>query len=113
MLTRPTQAGSRQREVSDWPDWSRSWHFIWARSDEAYAWLAANLTIAKFEELVPETSGLEVRRFDLPNLRSLNFVVVGLLGEGVASSVRFDGQAKSLGEYLRSRVVDLPESLLA
>jgi hypothetical protein len=35
------------------------------------------------------------------------------LGEGVSSSTRFDPQAKSLGEYLRSRLVDLPEALLA
>jgi hypothetical protein len=39
-------------------------------------------------------------------------VVVGLLGEGVASSARPDPQAKGLGEYLRSRVVDLPTALL-
>ena len=85
---------------------------IWGRSDEDYAWLAATLTVECFQQLVPETAHLEVRRFELPNLRALNFVVVGLLGEGVASSVRFDGQAKSLGEYLRSRIVDLPEVLL-
>jgi hypothetical protein len=30
-------------------------------------------------------------------------VIVGLLGEGVASSTAFDPQAKGLGEYLRSR----------
>ena len=51
-------------------------------------------------------------RFEFPNLRALNFVVYELLGEGVASSVRFDAQAKSLGEFLRSREVELPESLL-
>jgi hypothetical protein len=39
-------------------------------------------------------------------------VVEGLLGEGVAASTRFDPQAKTLGEYLRSRHVDLPEALL-
>ena len=61
---------------------------------------------------MPETAGLEVRRYELPNLKALNFVVVGLLGEGVASSVRFDPQAKSLGEYLRSRMVELPLTLL-
>jgi len=31
----------------------------------------------------------------------------------VASSVRFDPQAKSLGEFLRSRMVELPQSLLS
>ncbi len=85
---------------------------VWARDDEAYAWLESQLTVAEFKRLVPESSELEVRRYELPNLKSLNFVVVGLLGEGVASSVRFDPQAKSLGEYLRSRVVTLPQSLL-
>ena len=36
----------------------------------------------------------------------------GLLGEGVASNARHDPQAKALGEWLRSRVVDIPEALL-
>ena len=56
---------------------------------------------------------MEVRRFEFPNLLAVNFVVVGLLGEGVASSTRFDPQAKGLGEYLRARIVPLPEALLA
>ena len=60
---------------------------------------------ASSRQLIPEAADLEVRRYELPNLKALNFVVVGLLGEGVASSTRFDPQAKSLGEYLRSRVV--------
>ena len=55
---------------------------------------------------------MDVLRFELPNLRALNFVIVGILGEGVASSVRVDAQAKGLGEYLRSRVVDVPVSML-
>ena len=53
-----------------------------------------------------------VRRHVLANLRALNFVIEGLLGEGVASSTRFDPQAKALGEWLRSRTVDIPEELL-
>ena len=85
---------------------------IWARSDAAFAWLSDFLTVERFHTLMPEAAALEVRRFDLPNLRALNFVVVGLLGEGVASSTRQDPQAKGLGEFLRSRVVDLPEALL-
>jgi hypothetical protein len=86
---------------------------VWARDDESYAWLEFFLTAERFKQLVPEAARLEVRRYELPNLKSLNFVVVGLLGEGVASSVRFDPQAKSLGEYLRSRLVELPQSLLS
>jgi hypothetical protein len=85
---------------------------VWARDDASYAWLEKFLTPARFQELVGEAAKLEVRRYELPNLRALNFVVVGLLGEGVAASVRFDPQAKSLGEFLRSRMVELPLSLL-
>lgn len=85
---------------------------VWARSDAGYAWLAEFLTVERFKELVPEAEPLEVRRYELPNLRALNFVVVGLLGEGVAASTRPDPQAKSLGELLRSRVVDLPDELV-
>ena len=85
---------------------------VWARSDDGYRWLEAFLTVGQFKELLPETARLQVNRYPLPNIRSLNFVVVGLLGEGVASSTRIDPQAKGLGEYLRSRIVELPEALL-
>jgi hypothetical protein len=77
---------------------------IWARDDAGYRWLEANLTAPKVRELLPEAAHLEVRRHELPNLHALNFVIVGLLGEGVASSTAFDPQAKGLGEYLLSRV---------
>ena len=62
--------------------------------------------------LLPEADDLEIERHVFANLRALNFVVVGLLGEGVASSTRPDPQAKGLGEYLRSRLVDIPVDLL-
>ena len=85
---------------------------IWARSADGYRWLEAHLSVGRFKELLPETAHLQVHRHALPNIRSLNFVVIGLLGEGVASSTRIDPQAKGLGEYLRSRIVELPEALL-
>jgi hypothetical protein len=85
---------------------------VWARNDEAYLWLAASLTVERFKALVTEAASLPVRRYAFPNLRALNFVVPGLLGEGALSSTRLDPQAKSLGEYVRSRLVDLPIALL-
>ncbi len=85
---------------------------LWARDEKAWSWLDAYLTVERFYDLVPEAVPLEVRRYRFPNLYALNFVVVGLLGEGVASSTRPDPQAKGLGEYLRSRSVDIPLDLL-
>ena len=85
---------------------------VWARDERAYRFLEELLTVERFRELIPEARGLPVERHALPNLLALNFVVVGLLGEGVSSSTRVDPQAKGLGEWLRARVVDLPVELL-
>lgn len=85
---------------------------VWARKDEAWPWLAHRLTAEALRELLPECAAHHVTCHPLPNLRAINFVVEGLLGEGVASSTRFDPQGKALGEWLRSRYVDVPESLL-
>lgn len=86
---------------------------LWTRDDQSYEWLQAYLTVYRFRELLPEAAGLQIRRWELPNLRALNFVVVGLLGDGVASATRPDPQAKGLGEFIRSRHVDLPFVLLS
>jgi hypothetical protein len=84
---------------------------FWTSTDLAYEWLRAYLTVDRMRVLLTEAATLPIERHELPNLRALNFVVHGLLGAGVASSVRVDAQAKGLGEYLRSRVVDVPASL--
>ena len=85
---------------------------VWARSEESYDWLRQFLSVDKLRELLPETAELVIDRYELANLRALNFVVRGILGQGVAASTRPDAQAKSLGEYLRSRRVPVPTSLL-
>ncbi|WP_406349505.1 acyclic terpene utilization AtuA family protein [Streptomyces sp. NBC_00144] len=81
---------------------------VWVRTDTAWRWLAHTLTVERFQELLPETRDLVVSRHVLPNLRALNFAVEGLLGEGVAAQERFDPQGKGVGEWLRSRLVDVP-----
>ncbi|MFJ4322101.1 acyclic terpene utilization AtuA family protein [Streptomyces tricolor] len=85
---------------------------LWARTDDAWRWLAHTVTTDTFRQLLPETRELPVTRHPLPNLRALNFVVEGILGDGVAAQARFDPQAKALGEWLRSRHLDIPETLL-
>jgi len=85
---------------------------FWVRTADAYIWLEAFLTVERLHQLMPEALALEIDRFELPNLLALNFVIKGLLGEGVSSSVRTDPQAKSLGEFLRARLVQIPQELL-
>jgi hypothetical protein len=85
---------------------------VWVRDDAAWPWLAATLTVEKLRELLPEAAALPIGRYVLPNLRAVNFVIEGLLGAGVAAAARFDPQAKAIGEWLRSRYVDVPVELL-
>ena len=85
---------------------------VWVRTEEQWRWLANTLTVEKFKQLLPETADLPVARHVLPNLRAVNFVVEDILGQGVAYQARFDPQAKGLGEWLRSRYVDIPAVLL-
>jgi hypothetical protein len=85
---------------------------VFARSDQAWAWLDGFLTIELLHQLLPETADLPIERYRLPALRSLNFVIHDLLEEGVAASTRQDAQAKGLGEWLRSRIVEIPTELL-
>lgn len=85
---------------------------IFARSAAAFVWLSDFLTVDCLKSLMPEAADRAVDRYDLPNLWSLNFIFHGLLEEGVAASTRQDPQAKALGEYLRAKIVDIPEVLL-
>ncbi len=85
---------------------------VWTRTDAAYLWLADYLTVDRLRALMPEAAALLIDRVELPHLRALNFVVKGLLGDGVAASLRSDPQAKSLGEFLRAKHVPIPEALL-
>ena len=85
---------------------------LYARSDAGWAWLDNELTVDRLRELLPETADMTIDRYRYPNLRALNFVIRGLLQEGVAASTRQDAQAKAVGEWLRARVVSVPSSVI-
>ncbi len=84
---------------------------VWAKTDEAYSFLHSFLTVDRFKELCPDVSQYQVLRYELANMRSLNFYIKGILKDGVSSNNRIDGQAKSFGEYLRAKVIDIPQEL--
>ncbi|MGN6793234.1 MAG: acyclic terpene utilization AtuA family protein, partial [Streptosporangiaceae bacterium] len=81
---------------------------IWVRTDEEFGWIDGYLTTERLAGLVPALAGLRIERHRLPNLRALNFVILGLLGRGVAASTRLDPQAKALGEEVRAAIADIP-----
>jgi hypothetical protein len=81
-------------------------------TDLQWRWLANTLTVEKVREMLPEAADLPITRHLLPSIRAVNFVIDGILGQGVAYQARFDPQAKGLGEWLRGRHIDIPEGIL-
>ena len=85
---------------------------VWSKNPEAYGFLFDFLTVDTLKELLPDLKSFEIDRFELPNILSLNFYIHGILQDGVSSSTRMDGQAKSLGEYLRAKKINVPKIIL-
>ena len=85
---------------------------VWAKTDKAFSFLYEFLTVEKLKELLPDLNKFDIDRYDLPNIKSLNFYIHGILEDGVSSNNRKDGQAKSLGEYLRAKFVEIPIEII-
>ncbi len=85
---------------------------VWAKNITAYSFLQQFLTVERLKVLLPDMAPFDMERYELPNLLAVNFYIKGVLGEGVAASVRNDPQAKTLGEYLRAKVIEVPSFIL-
>lgn len=91
---------------------------FFVRNADEYPWLQSFLTIPRLRELLGddwpkgENGQQRVERCELPNLLAVHFRILDFLDGGIASSSRIDGLAKGVGEYLRSRLVDIPIKFL-
>ena len=78
---------------------------------ESYSFLHEYLTVDQLKILCPDLAEYSIERYELPNLKALNFYIKGILGTGAASNNRIDKQAKSMGEYLRAKLIEVPKSI--
>ncbi len=85
---------------------------VWGKTPEAYAFLKSFLSTEMLKTLLKDLGPYDIERYEMPNLLALNFYIKGLLGDGVAASTRSDPQAKTLGEYLRAKTVQMPAAIV-
>jgi hypothetical protein len=85
---------------------------VWAPDPGHWEWLRSTLSSSAIRKLLPEAKDCEIVRHELPHLRAVHMVLKGLLGTGGSSNLRVDQVGKSVGEYLRSKHVTVPEELL-
>jgi hypothetical protein len=82
---------------------------VLAYDDRGYeilrSWLTPERVKAHFGDVVRG----EVERFELPNLRGLNFILHGSLGGGGSASLRTDAQGKTHGMALLRLAVEVPD----
>ncbi|GKT82261.1 LOW QUALITY PROTEIN: DUF1446 domain-containing protein [Colletotrichum tofieldiae] len=87
---------------------------FWVRHASAWPWLQAFLTKQRLVQLLGDDwqDRYMVERCEFPGLWAVHFVIKGILQEGVSSNSILDGFGKSLGEFLRARLVRLPADLV-
>jgi len=87
---------------------------FFVRSDSEYPWLQSFLTVARLQQLFGDdwNESFRVERCEFPYIRAVHFRVLDFLGGGGASSTRIDPLGKGVAEYLRSKVVQIPERFL-
>ena len=84
-----------------------------ARSDAVYSWLVRYLTPDVVAQHFKDACQGPVERFELANLRAVNFLLHESLGGGGTLSLRFDAQGKTYAQYLLALTVEVPASVLA
>ncbi|THZ83701.1 DUF1446-domain-containing protein [Aureobasidium pullulans] len=82
---------------------------FFVRNAAEYPWLQSLLTVNKLKELLQDDyAGHSIERCEFPNILAVHFRIMDFLDGGIASSARIDGLGKGVGEYLRSKHVDIP-----
>ena len=80
-----------------------------AYDDRGYAILRAWLTPERVRAHFAGIVHGKVDRYELPNLRGLNFILHDSLGGGGSASIKNDAQGKTHGMALLRMIVDVPD----
>lgn len=74
--------------------------------------LVEQVTETAVAELFANRSPTSIRRYLLPQLHAMNFVLDGVLDGGVNSSLNLDSHGKSLSYLLLDLPIDIPKSMV-
>jgi len=81
-----------------------------ALRDEYYALLVREVTAERVKRHFGDMVKGNVERFELPNLKALNFLLHGSLGGGGTLSLMTDAQGKTFSTALLRMEIEVPES---
>jgi hypothetical protein len=83
---------------------------VLAYTPKGYAWLRDYLTAERVQTYFARLGPTQVRRFEVPNVLGLNFLLDNVLGGGASMSLRTDTQGKTLAlALLQMPIPDIPD----
>ena len=85
---------------------------VFAYRPEAYPLIVEQLTEARVAEAFRERGPTGVKRYLLPKLQGMNFVIDGVLDGGVNDSLNLDTHGKSLVFLVLALAVEVPAELV-
>jgi hypothetical protein len=85
---------------------------VFAYRPEAYPFMVEQLTEARVAEAFAHRRPTAVRRYVLPKLHGMNFVIDGALDGGVNDSLNLDTHGKSLVFLVLALEVEVPAELV-
>ena len=80
-------------------------------SDEVYDWAKTYITEQRVKEHFNTIAKGDVKRYEMDNLKALNFILSDSLGGGGSESLLNDSQGKTHGQALLIMEVELPDRL--
>jgi hypothetical protein len=110
MTARVALAGIAQARSGDKGDLANV--ALFAPTDELYETFKREVTTERVKQLFGRFVKGRVERFEVPNVRALNFVLHEALDGGASRSLRSDPLGKSYGSLLLRLEIDVEESLL-
>ena len=86
---------------------------VFVLNEEAFELIGRELTAERVKAHFGEIVKGRVDRYELPNLRALNFILHDSLGGGGSESLKNDAQGKTHGQALLLMEIEVPDDLLA
>ncbi len=87
---------------------------LFVHEADEYEWLRSYFSRERLQNLIGDDwrKSYFIERTEMPLVYAVHFVVYGLLGRGVSSSVILDSLGKGFADYIRSKYIDIPEKFV-
>jgi hypothetical protein len=87
---------------------------LFVHEADEYEWFRTYFTRERLQKLIGDDwkNSYFIERVEMPQIYAVHFVVYGILGRGVSSSVILDSLGKGFADYILSKHIDIPEKFV-